>query len=308
MRHRPHALRALVVAAAALGTACPTHAGEDYPVRVVATIQPYADWAGAIGGERVRLHCLLPPGASPHTFEPSPSDVKQVARAHLYLRNGLDLDTWADKLLGASGNTGVRVLTLAEGLPTLPAPHPLVAGDEEGHGHEGGTPDPHLWLDPVRAKVMVERIAEALAALDANGAAHYRKRLDAYRAELDALDGRWRAAAADFQDRRVVTMHVAWTYLFDRYGVGLAAVVEPFPGKEPSARYLKEIVRLMEEAGERTLFTEPQLSPKASEILAREIGGKVVVLDPLGDPTVPERATYVKTMDYNLRELLRGLQ
>lgn len=297
------------MAVAALGAACPSHAGEDYPVRVVATLYPYADWARAIGAERVEVHCLLPPGASPHTFEPSPSDVKRIARAHLYLRNGLGLDAWADKLLGASGNTSARVLTLTDGLPTLPVPHPLGLGDEGGDDdHGGGGTDPHQWLDPIRAKVMVERVAGALATLDANGAAAYRKRLDAYRAELDALDGRWRAAGPDFQDRRVVTMHGAWTYLLDRYGIGLAAVVEPFPGKEPSARYLKEIVRLMEDKGERTLYTEPQLSPKSSEILAREIGGKVIVLDPLGDPTVAERSTYLKVMDYNLRELLRGLQ
>lgn len=282
-------------------------------LQVVATIQPLADWARVLGGERADVHCLLAPGASAHTFEPAPGDVKRVARADLYVQVGLGLETWAERLLGASQNARLRVVTLSEGLETLPTPSAELGEEErheghEGHDHGGRGPDPHVWLDPVRARTMVGALAEAFAAADPDGADGYRARAAAYGAELAALDARWREGTAALRGRRVVTMHGAWTYLLDRYGLVAAATVEPFPGKEPSPAYLKGLVRLMRARGLNVLFAEPQLSTKPAEAIAREIGGAVAILDPMGDPSVPERATYLLQMDFNLKALRAALQ
>ena len=277
--------------------------GAPPPLRVVATIAPFHDWARRVGGDRVEARLLLPAGASPHTFEPTPGEAKEIVRAALLLQNGLGLEAWAAKLLRGAG--GPRVVTLTEGLPRLRAQEEI---DPEGGARKdagGGTEtwDPHMWLDPVRARGMVERIAGAFSAADPAGRDAYARRAAAYLRELEALDAEFRAALAPHRGRPVVTYHGAFGYLLDRYDLRLAAVIEPFPGKEPTPKYLQAVVQTLRRLGQRVVFAEPQLSAKPAQVIAREVGGRVAILDPLGGPGAPGRETYLDLMRWNLKRM-----
>lgn len=310
-------------AGAALALALPTAGAPAAPLRVVTTLYPYASIVEAIGGEHVAVTHLLPAGASPHTFEPRPSQIRDVARAHLIVSNGAQLDHWIAPLIEA-GNPGAERLVLAEGVALLPWTGPTGAGEphhgpghepdhdhhghhaDDGHGH--GAFDPHIWLDPILVRdVLAPRIAEALARLAPDRRADFEENLALFQQELDALDADIRRMLASVDRRRFISHHSAWRYFAARYGLEEAASISPSPGQEPSAQWLAQLTALSRELGVTTVLAEPQLNPQAAQIIAEEIGGQVLLLDPLGGPSLPGRSTYTELLRFNARMLAEAL-
>lgn len=275
-------------------------------LRVVALIFPIYDWAREVGGGRVDVTLLLPGGISPHAYEPRPRDVRKLSQADIFLRMGLGLDAWSEKLVTATANRELLVLTLSDGMTPLRIPK-ILGSREGGEPHEKGD-DPHMWLDPLLARRMVARMAEAFSRKDPEGREYFSRRAHRYREKLLELHREIEAGVRGFRTRSAVTFHSAFAYFFRRYGIELAAVLEPFPGREPSPRYLKGVVELMRGLRQKVIFAEPQLSPKVAEVLAKELNGRVETLDPLGGPDVPGRANYLDLMRYNLKGLKKALE
>lgn len=267
----------------------------DKPV-VVVSIYPLADWVREVAGEAVEVYTLLPPGANPHSFEPTPEIAARAAQASLRLVIGLGLDEWAQSLQTPRATT----LVLSEGLETVP-----MAADHPG---EASGPNPHLWMDPVRAAEMVARLVPALVRIAPAHREEIERRAEEYQAQLQALGEELAKACQPYAGRRVITMHNAYDYFLLRCGLPTEKVVTPFPGKEPSIQYLQELAAWARQQEVRVIFAEPVFSPKLAEVLAREIDGQVLLLDPLGDPQDPARDTYVKLIKWDLQQLLRGLQ
>lgn len=275
-------------------------------LRVVATIYPLADMATNVGGQLVEVKTLLPPGANPHTFEPRPSQIAEISRARLFLKVGAGLDLWAGKFAAAASRGELRVVDASQGMDLM--------GETEEQGKRGrsrgvGHSNPHFWLDPVSAMRIVDVIADAMVEADPSGAGTYRGNAERYKEKLKSLDAEIRTAVAGFKRREFVAFHSAWVYFARRYGLRQAAVIEPFPGKEPSPRYLVGVVREARRIGARAIFAEPQLNPKAARVIAGETGMKVLYLDPIGGPDVTGRSSYLELMRYNLsvfREALDG--
>lgn len=265
---------------------------------VVTSIFPLTDWVRQIAGDAVEVYTLLPAGASPHTYEPVPADAQRAAQASLLVVVGLGLDDWARKL--AVGQH-TQTLALGDAVEVLPDTE-----EHEHHGTEQG--DPHVWLDPVRAAQMVAILSETLGALIPATRAEMEQRSSAYQAELRALAEEMPRRCAPYAGRRIVTMHAGFQYFLARCGLPPAEVITPFPGKEPSAQYLQAVALRARADGIKVIYAEPQFSPKAAEVLARELGGEVRILDNLGNPEEPSRNTYLRMMRFNLEELLRGLQ
>ncbi len=266
---------------------------------VLASILPLADFVRQVGGDRVTVEVLVPPGASPHTYEPTPAQLRALGRARLLVLNGAGLEFWADKLVGAAGNPHLLVVRTAEGLD-------LVTDEEHAdHGHPDGAGNPHVWLSPLCAMHQVENIRDALAAADPENADYYRANAERYLAELRALDSEMRARIGALSRRKFVALHGAWVYLARDYGLEQAAVVEKIPGQEPSPADVAAIVRTVKAAGAGAVFAEPQLSSKAAEAIAAEAGVPVLFLNPLG---VPPDYRYLDTMRHNLAQLERALR
>lgn len=258
-------------------------------VKIVATIPPLADFAHQIGGDRVEVTNVLPAGASPHTFEPTPSLANAAAQADLVLRIGLDLDHWVQGLLPAE----VPVITAAEleGIEII---------TETGH-HEGA--NPHIWLDPLYAEIVSTAIADELVRIDPQGKAAYQKNLEVYLARLDSLHATIEAVVDSFASRKYVSFHPAWPYFARRYRLERVAVIAESAGKEPTPKHLEEVVKTIKSSGAKAVFAEPQLSPKAAEVIAEEAGVEVLFLDPLGK----ENEGYIDLMERNLTVLKQAM-
>jgi len=265
-------------------------------LKVVVTIPPLADFAHEVGGDRVQVTNLLPPGASPHTFEPTPSQARAAAEADLVVRIGLDADHWIDGLLPSN----VPIITAAE-LEGIELIYEGQFHEHEGERHEGA--NPHVWLDPAYAKLISSAIAAELVKLDTAGKAEYEKNLSGYLAELDSLDAKIRTAVKWFGSKAYVSFHPAWVYFARRYGLQRVAVIAESPGKEPTPRHLVEVIEAVRKSGAKAVFAEPQLSPKAAHVIAREAGVEVLFLDPLGR----QKESYVELMTRNLEALSEAM-
>ena len=267
------------------------------PIHVVASISPLGDMVREVGGDRVVVRVLLPPGASPHVFEPTTSTAKDISRARLLFGVGAGLDSWAERLVKASGEK-VGIILLSEGMNLL--------REKGDHGHGRDTANPHVWLDPLLAVEMVRKIETALREADPRGAETYHRRSDEYMAKLKALDAEIRKAVSTFRIKSFVSFHPAWDYFALRYGLKSVGVIEESPGKEPSPKRLQAIVEAIRHYHIRAVFAEPQLNPKTAEVIAREAGVKVIMLDPEGG--LPGRETYLGLMKYNLAQLSEAMR
>jgi ABC-type Zn uptake system ZnuABC Zn-binding protein ZnuA len=216
---------------------------------------------------------------------------------------------------------------LSAGLETLPTPAAAIASKpqerrQRGHAHHHESaakqahdphhahtgPDPHYWLDPIHMQQVVTRIEQVLSTVDPAHAATYREHAQQVRRDLDTLHQEIQRETQALSDRRFIAMHSAWTYFASRYNLHQVAVIEPFPGREPSPRYLVDLTKLMQREGVKAVVIEPQLSTSAAQALARETGARVALLDPTGGPGVPERDSYVALMRYNVAELVKLLR
>jgi zinc transport system substrate-binding protein len=175
---------------------------------------------------------------------------------------------------------------------------------------EGEGLDPHVWLDPVLMGDIVDAVRGQLAEADPGGEATYRANADAYRAEIGALDGRFRDGLTGCARDLIVTSHAAFGYLAARYGLRQEAVAGIDPSAEPDPARLAELADLVTREGVTTIFTEELASPAVAETLARETGATTAVLNPLEGLTedqVADGATYVSVMDENLAALRSAL-
>ena len=298
----------LVFCATALGLAAnePT----DAVPSVVTANTILDDLARQVGGDRVRTHCLVAPGADPHTFEPRPSDVKHLARAGLLVVNGLDLEPAIIRLAQNSGFRGALVVATTGLTPRSGAcTHDHHAEGNDDHEHtaacvhdtESATPatgnrppatahrppstdsapDPHAWQSPRAVKTYVANIRDALARANLGSAAYYTERADAYLAQLDALDFwvREQTESVPPEHRRLVTSHDSLGYYADAYGFETVPVAGLSSSAEPDARTVAMIVDLIRREQVPAVFIELTTNPK----LVRQIGADagVRLADPL---------------------------
>ncbi len=256
--------------------------------QVVVSILPLKSLAERVGDGRVSVSVLVPPGVSPHTFEPRPQDVEMLQHARLVVFVGLGLEhPWGERLLKSAGVPPEAVVYLARGITPTP------------------DSNPHVWLSPRNGRRMVQNLAEALARTDPSHADLYRTRAQAVIRALDSLDAVYRERFSRLQQRAFVATHAAWVYLARDYGLDQAAVLQHKPGEEPSARQVAEILRVMRQRGIRVIVVEPQLPEKAAWVLARETGARIVRLDPLGVAT--GHTDYLDLLAYNLETLWKAL-
>lgn len=283
-------------------------AGEK-PLAVVATIFPLADMARQIGGERVNVTTLLPAGASPHTFEPTPGQARLVAGADLLLLIGAGLDPWAERLLQAGERPPEVRLALVEGLRPADLEAVGFASGPAACDHGISPLNPHLWLDPVlvrdRLSVLIE---ERLAALDPGGRAVYREQAAVFRAELTALDQAISQAVASFSTSAFVSFHPAWTWFAARYGLEEAGVIRHFPERDPTPGDIRRLAAEIEGRGIRAIFAEKQFSPEMAATIAAETGAAMVTLDPLGGAGLAGRDSYPALLRYNLDLMSRVMR
>ena len=285
-------------------------------LRVTASIFPLADAVRVIGGDGVEVDILIPPGASPHVFEPSPEIYRRFSETRLFVMVGAGLEFWAGKLIEANAGEDLRILRAADGVELI-----QIAGHDHRPDEEHGDPpsgraaaghdlsgNPHVWLDPLLMDRLAERICRALCQLDPRRSREYSRNLARFREQLSGLHREIESATEGFEIREFVAFHPSWSYFARRYGLREAGIIQRSPGRDPTPRQIEEIIAAIRRYRIRAVFAEPQFSLTAARAIAEEAGVKVLTLDPLGGPDLPGRDSYVALMRYNLAIMREAMQ
>jgi zinc transport system substrate-binding protein len=397
----------LVLAALAL-TSCGKKGTSSGKPKVAASIFPIYDLTRRIGGERVEVMLVLPPGKSEHGYDPTPKEIARLAGAKLGLAIGLDMDGWVENIMKTAGDA--RIVRIGDKVPTIPIDVEPI-GEEEGHHegehkdgdkheghdhddhgkeadkheghdhgkeadkheghdhgkeadkheghdhgkeadkheghdhdkpgekhddkpgekhddkpgekpgekhddkpgekhdehhHEKGAPDPHVWMDPERMLGAIDQIAAELTAVDPAGKDTFTKNAETLKASLKDLDAKLLTRSKAWTKHTIITFHGSMSYFAKRYGIRIAAVVEPIAGKEPTAAWIAEVIGAVKRGKAAALFTEPQLDKGPGEMIAKEAGIPLGELDPVGG--VAGRDSYEALLTWNADQLEKVLK
>jgi len=299
---RIRGLAAAIVAAAigvlfagcggASNTASVATTGPNTPLNVVVTFSTLGAIVKDVGGDRINVTSLVPVGAAPETYEPTPADLVALSHADVVFENGSGLEAWMDKLLRSSGGDK--------------SPVALSGITDPAHAQ-----NPHFWLDPTKASDYAAMVASTLEAVDPQHTAEYRTRLKQTQARYHALD-RWIAqqiATIPPGQRVMICFHDAWFYFDKRYGIKDVGAIEPSPGQEPSAGAFAQLIADAKKDHVNAVFAEPQFSPKLSRQLADDAGIKTVsdlYDDTLG--TTPALSSYEGLLRYDVERIVEALR
>jgi len=276
--------------------------GNSETLRVVATTTQVQDFARVIGGDQVQVTGILKPNVDAHDYEPSPADLDAIARADVLIENGVGLEEWLQDTIRSAGFDGTLV-DASQGVQ-------LREGGEE---HAEGK-DPHIWMDPRNAKVMVANIERGLAEARPSDAAGFKTNLDGYTAQLDALDASIAERIGGLANKKLVTNHDAFHYYVDRYGLEFVGSIIPSfdTSAELSAKSVQDLVAKIKATKVKAIFSESSLPPETAEAIGREAGIKVVAGedalygDALG-PAGSDADTYLKMMEHNTSTIVAAL-
>lgn len=284
----------LIIVALAFA-ACASHGAlqqNESKIRVATTISTLNSFVQGVGGEYVTVKNIVPVGASPETFEPAPQDVATVADAQILVENGAGLETWLDRLLRDAGKPNLRIVVGADGLP--------VKND-----------NPHVWMDPVYAKLYVAKIRDALIAADPAHGGAYRRNAAAYDRRLDDLIAyiRGQIATVPPSHRYMIVFHNAWQYYNDRFGITTLGFVERNPGQEPNPQQIAALIDLAKVHHLRGVFSEPEYSPKLLYAIAQ--GANVKVVEDLYDDSIgtdPRVGNYIAMLTYDTNVIVKTMK
>jgi len=245
-------------------------------LQIMVSIAPQKYFVERIGNGYVTANVMVPPGAEPHTFEPKPEQLKALSRANAYMRIRIDFEeAWMGKIEAA--NPKMLVVDTTQGIQRMPMEEGF--HEEEKHAGEGENLDPHIWLSPKLVKVQAQTICDTLVKLDSKHQAAYRANLKSFFSDLDKLDADIRNSLQGVKNRKFIVFHPGWGYFARDYG--LEQIPIEVGGQEPSAAELGVLITEAKKENIKIVFAEPQFSKQAAETIAKEIGGEVLLIDPL---------------------------
>jgi zinc transport system substrate-binding protein len=296
----------------ALWSACGQAPKEDagMPLDVLVSILPQRNFVQAVGGDHVSVHVIIPPGASPATYNPKPGDLVRIEEADVFFRIGHIGFEQAHFGKIRSLNPDMRVVDTSQDIELRHF------GEDESHEHEhegeeragketsvgegadqAGGVDPHVWLSPPAVKLQVAAIARALAELDPEHADVYLSNARAYSARLDELHAELTALFARLESRTILVFHPAWGYFADAYGLEQLAIEQA--GKDPTAEQLRRIIDTARRGDIKVIFVQAQFSRELAGSIAQQIDGVIVSIDPLAEDYITNLRSVGQTVhDY----------
>lgn len=275
---------------------------ESDKIKVVVTFNPLREFAEAIGGDKIEITTMVPPGAEPHDFEPKLRDMETLNRAKIFVYNGLGMEGWVKTTLESISNKELIVVDSSRGVQALKAVKEEGYEKEDEHGEY----DPHIWLSLREAKVQAANIKNALIGVDASNKDFYEKNYNDYVKKLDGLYEEYRAKFEGGSNKNFVTGHAAFAYLCRDFGLQQNSVEDVFGEGEPTAAKIKELIEYSRKNNVKTVFMEEYASPEVSETLAKEVGAKVEKI--YTAESREEGKTYLDIMRENLEKIYNSLK
>lgn len=268
--------------------------GADGKINVVVTFDAMKEFTKAVGGDRVHVSTVIPDGTEPHDFEPKPRDLTGIGKAAVFVYNGLDMESWAEKAVEAAKNPKLVQVEASRGATPI------------GGEPAGSQPDPHLWLSLKGAELEARNIRDGLIQADPAGASVYRSNCDAFTAQLESLYTEYQAKFQTAPHKDFVTGHAAFGYLCRDFGLQQNSVEDVFADGEPSAKQLQTLISYCKQNQVHTIFAEDMVSPAVSQTLAGSVGAKVVKIYTM--ESSESGKSYLARMKSNLDAIDKSLQ
>jgi zinc transport system substrate-binding protein len=318
---------------------------DEKKVLVVTTLFPQYDFVKNIGGERVELTLLLPPGAEPHSYEPTPRDILNIQRADVFIYTGEQMEPWAHRVLAGVKKDSLVVVDTSTGIELMEG-HDHDHADDHDHDHDhdddhdddhdhdhdddhdhdhdddhddkpsldqhNHDKDPHIWLDPVLAQKMVENIVVGLVAADPEYQEYYEQKGEAYKEELKKLHEKYEETFKNTTSKTIIYGgHFAFGYMAKRYGLEHISPYKGFaPDAEPTPRRIAELIQTIEDSNAKVIYYEELIDPRVARVISQETGAEMILLHGghnISKQELEAGRTYVDIMEENLKKLKLGL-
>ena len=275
-------------------------------VNYVTTLHPFKEILNSIVGERGKVNSILPPGASPHTYQLKPSDMRKVESATALIIGGHNLDEWALKFENPNKLELIDLIPKSDLLDfESVGKHEEEHTDLEHHHHEGGT-DPHFWTDPIVVKSLLPQLVDKLCEIDRPGSKIYRNNAQIFAEKLDKLHINIQHKLSPVRGKKVMLSHPFFRYYFKRFEIDLVGITELSPGKEPTPKEIKGLIDQVKTENVKAIFCHIQLPDRSAKLVGEAAKIKVFELDPIGG--VKGRKTYEEVLLYNTNILLEALR
>jgi len=281
---------------------------EEQKLKVIATIFPIYDFARNIGGDKIKVTMLLPPGTDAHHYELKPKDIINVGKADIFLFTNFEMEQWAYKIINAAEkNTNMLAIETGAGAVLLPL-------NEKGEEHKNHVSkfDSHIWLDMDNAQKMVDNIAVAFIKKDSRNSDYYLRNAHNYKLKLIALDQRYRAELTKCKTKTVLHAgHWAFAYLAKRYNLNYIAAYNVSADAEPSPQ---KMVNLIEQVkGQRVVYIyyESMINPRLAQMIAKDTGAGLLKLNnghDVSKENIKSGESFISLMEKNLTNLKKGMQ
>ncbi|MDZ4171847.1 MAG: zinc ABC transporter substrate-binding protein [Methanobacteriaceae archaeon] len=252
-------------------------------ILVVASVLPQKEFVDAVGGDKVQTVIMVPPGADPHTYEPKASQLQQITNAGMYVQVGSGIEfeiSWMDKI--KSFNQNMYIMNGSKGINLIKSSEDEHSTEDnshhdEGHGHSES--DPHVWVSPLNAMIMVENIYQGLVKIDPKNKEYYLINKENYLKKLRQLDKNITSELSDKKGTKILVYHPSWGYFCQEYGLTQIAIEKE--GKDPTPKGMAILINQAKKDNIKVIFISPQYNTRSAEVIASEIGGKVVSIDEL---------------------------
>ncbi len=298
-------------------------------VQIVTTLFPQYDFVKQIAGDTVEVTLLLPPGVEAHAYEPTPHDIVKIQNSDVFIYTGEEMEPWAHKVIETVGEDHIVVIEAGQGLFDLAAEeydsddhdhdsedHDQDAEDHdneaEDHDHDHSGADTHIWLDPVKAQVMLQNIEAGLVKVIPENAALYSENSRAYQNEIEMLNTAFKEVFSKTESKTIVSGgHFAFGHFIKRYGLEYKSPYVGFaPDAEPTPKRIAELIDFIRESHVRAIFYEELVDPRVATVIADETDAQMLMLHAVHNVSKEELesgASYVEIMKQNLENLKIGL-
>ncbi|HEM3203892.1 TPA: zinc ABC transporter substrate-binding protein AdcA [Streptococcus suis 8830] len=293
----------LSVSALLLGACGNSTASEDGKLNIVTTFYPVYEFTKQVAGDEANVDLLVKAGTEVHGYEPSAKDIARIQEADAFIYENENMETWVHDVEKSLDTTKVNVISATEGMLLLPGGEEEHEGhdhSEEGHSHAY---DPHVWLSPERAIILVENIRDSLVAKYPEKKDAFETNAAAYIEKLDALDAKYSETLSAAKQKYFVTQHTAFAYLALDYGLKQVSITGVAADEDPTPSRLAELTEYINKYGIKYIYFEENASKSVAETLAKETGVQLDVLNPLESLTeeaMTNGEDYISVMEDNL--------
>jgi zinc transport system substrate-binding protein len=276
-------------------------------LKVIATIFPVYDFARNIGGDKINITMLLPPGTDAHHYELRPGDIIKVGKADIFLFTNFEMEQWAYQIINAADrNTNMLAVETGNGAVLL-----SLNKDEKHDDHDSDF-DPHIWLDMDNAQKMVDNIAAAFIKKDPRNSDYYLKNAHDYKARLIALDQRYRTELNGCKTKTILHAgHWAFAYLAKRYNLKYIAAYNVLADAEPSPQKIVTLVQQVKTQKVPYIYYEDMINPRLAQMIAKETGAGLLKLNnghDISRESIKNGESFISLMENNLINLKKGMR